>query len=281
MQARLFSAWLLAVGVAGAQPQCIPPTTVAYYQRTDAAQSMRKWWGSGDSSGDLVVLAIDDAVWSRLYAFRGDNAQLLWQKPLLGEPSQVAVSNDGKWLAIAARTTFCRAAKIQLWNARTGEELPKLSGQVDEQGYSVAFSNDSRLLAGSMNGQIAVWDVPDGKPRAQIEPPGFDTRAGIEKILDLGFDRRLPRVTGRNQEGMQYTWDWHTGELISKQRQHQESASGSGNDKASQFWTAADGGVWKLSGKAASPANQPLTIEFIDFNDGQVKRTFTIPPREK
>jgi WD40 repeat protein len=219
------------------------------------------------------VVAIDDAIWSTLIEFDARTGARLWTKPLLGKANQISVSADGRWIALALNTAYCGAPKIQLWKADQGTMQPVLPGWVNQQGYSVAFSPDSKLLAGSVNGQVLVWDVESAKTLAQIQPPGFEESAGIQRIHNLKFDSKLPNLTGAN--GMvRYTWNWKTGKVVSSAKDKTEGESGGTSPKMLSAWTTADGGSKQVTGPDGAPASMPMQLV---LTGGP---TLLIPPRD-
>ncbi len=281
MTGRLLAILLLAAGWMPAQPSCIPASTQDYFRKNSTPSGARRWLAAGDALGKLVVVAVDDAVWSGLYAFRANTGELLWHKPLLGQPAQIAVSPDGQWLAIAATTTFCKAPKIQLWSAATGEQRPKLTGWVDQQGYSVAFSPDSKLLAGSTNGKVSVWEAASGKVRAEIEPPGFETHEGIERIGHLAFGTKAQELTGISTTGYRYVWNLESGKQVSRVKKPAAESGETSNAgiQANQVWHG-EGGDWKATAPTGVPANAPLTVELVNPSGGPAKK-LVIPPRSQ
>ncbi len=78
----------------------------------------------------------------------------------------VATSQDGKWIATAGADNI-----IHIWDATNGKpakDLPGHSAKIN----SLKFSPDSsKLLSGSVDKTLRVWDVAAGKVYAQIETP--------------------------------------------------------------------------------------------------------------
>jgi len=90
-----------------------------------------------------------------------------------GEAKEVAVSPDGRTLAVAASTglyfydTTSLAevrfiptdAVIWLWDGQSGKQVRALEGHADWV-RGIAFSPESRLLAsGSRDGTVRLWGV--------------------------------------------------------------------------------------------------------------------------
>ncbi|QJW99655.1 WD40 domain-containing protein [Frigoriglobus tundricola] len=83
-------------------------------------------------------------------------------RPQALEP--VALSADGGLLARHA------AAKLQVWNVKTGKELPAMADPPELFGYGeLAFSPDSKVLVGTKDQfTIRLWDVVAGKKLRDI-----------------------------------------------------------------------------------------------------------------
>jgi WD40 repeat protein/serine/threonine protein kinase len=77
-----------------------------------------------------------------------------------GPMHRVALSPDGRWLAIIATL---HASQIQIWDARTLERVHTLAGH-QGQVHGVVFRPDSRhLITSSWDKQVILWDVQTGK----------------------------------------------------------------------------------------------------------------------
>jgi WD40 repeat protein len=101
----------------------------------------------------------------------GTGKELLQRKFTSDYPGGIAVSPDGKYLAIASGPN---SRKLYLWKWRD-EEPRQLKGF--EYGMrGVAFSPDGKLLAavGQHDGAVRVWEVPAGRLLYQKEFPDHD-----------------------------------------------------------------------------------------------------------
>jgi WD40 repeat protein len=79
----------------------------------------------------------------------------------------LAASPDGKWIATAGRDNV-----IHLWDAATGKPEKNLTGHTAKIS-SLKFSPDNtRLLSGSVDKTLRVWDIAGGTVFAQAETAG-------------------------------------------------------------------------------------------------------------
>ena len=119
----------------------------------------------------------------------------------------LAISRDGQLLASAATTDFPGPGEVRLWRMRDGRLLRVTKYQYGV--YSVAFSPDSRTLAITSNGTVALWDVrswrrTDGDGLAL----GDDRReALLQAIAAADADRLLAIVAHGDFELVPYVED--------------------------------------------------------------------------
>src|SRR6185312_1721304 len=84
--------------------------------------------------------------------------------------NSLAFSPDGKTLAV---TESINSASTYLWNVATGRPAAPLTGPDSTGGYSVAFTDDGKLLAvGDGNGRTYLWDVVTRKLIRTLSHPG-------------------------------------------------------------------------------------------------------------
>ena len=92
------------------------------------------------------------------------------------EPRDLAVSPDGKWVAVAFGYSSTPAPRV--FAAATGKERPPLEGAAALWAVDVIrFSPDSRLLAGGGRSGTTLWEVATGKKYLHLGPNERTTRA--------------------------------------------------------------------------------------------------------
>jgi WD40 repeat protein len=114
-------------------------------------------------SGDGEVLAASSPDENNVSLFQVSSGQRRLTLKCGGTRiNTVALTPDGK-LVVAGKDRG-----LQVWDARTGSELPKLEGY--KYGVScLAFSRDGKLLAaGSDVGETTLWDMTSGKRLASL-----------------------------------------------------------------------------------------------------------------
>jgi WD40 repeat protein len=124
------------------------------------------------------------------------------------EPRHIAVSPDGQWIAVSFGYS---SSPPRLFAAATGKEVAPLEGTASMWGIDVvAFSPDSRLLAGGGRDGVTLWEVATGKKYLQL---GKHERATEEvafspdgRLLASGGDRDLK------------LWEVATGRLLGARR---------------------------------------------------------------
>lgn len=163
---------------------------------------------------------------------------------------RVAVSGDGRWLAVAGDET-----RIKVWDLKTGEPASAVHEGHDDALESVHVLPDGQTaVTTGEDGTVRVWDLGDGKERAALRPGGWVNAAAVSPdgrtIAAAGLDDRLhvfETATGRELKrfdsrddvesvrAMQFrpdgkafvtwgddrqlrTWDAQTGELLSERR---------------------------------------------------------------
>jgi WD40 repeat protein len=202
----------------------------------------------------------------------------------------LAVSPDARTVAGASADETTR-----LWDAATGEERAVFRGWRGTC-FSVAFSNDGRLLAaggGPANTTVKVWEQTSGKLLATL--PGHE-----REIVRLAFspdDKVLAAGVGSSFK----VWEVATGRLLHTLPGDWPTFGRGGRTLAAivqgatvKFWDVDSGrevGSWgckvNLGGPAFSPdlktvtiqpPERPGTLELVDVTTGQVRQKFRAHP---
>ena len=123
---------------------------------------------------------------------------------LPGQMSAVALSPDGRWMAVGGMVD-ARNASITLWNTRNWSEVKSLPN-VDSSPNALAFSPDSRrLVAGLTKDMVRVWDIATGTSRSL---PGH--RKAVE---DVAFSPDSKSIASASRDTTIRIWDAETGAL--------------------------------------------------------------------
>jgi WD40 repeat protein/serine/threonine protein kinase len=203
-----------------------------------------KWIASAGSDGRQHTVKVLDAR----------TRELVFQLPTGPEYLSVAYSPDGRYL-VTGRIN----GAVQVWDARTGEEVCTLA-TLDVEIRAVVFSPDGgRLATASPPGQVKLWDatglnqgqkarrtlsaqVPKPSVNVAFSPDGQRLATGGErntvKIWDLqsGKEQTLWRHSGEvytvafspdgrwvasgGEDSTVKVWDSHTGEVVRTFRGH-------------------------------------------------------------
>ena len=136
-----------------------------------------------------------------------------------GEPSLghsdlglvIVSSPDGKTLASSSRVSYAHAdATIQLWDAVTCKHKATLTTEHCETILSIAFSPDSRTVAGGdKNGTIYLWDVISAELKTKL------TGHAKRFVFSISFSpdgRTLASGARESGDGEVYLWDVVSGE---------------------------------------------------------------------
>jgi WD40 repeat protein len=139
-------------------------------------------------AGDRIARVWDVASGELLREFTGHDAAI----------QAVAFSADGASLVTASIDQTAR-----LWNIATGEFLRELKGHADGV-TSVAFSADGRVVTGSSDRTLRIWDVA-GEPR----PLRHD-----RDVMTAAFDATGSRVVTASADKTARIWDAATGTML-------------------------------------------------------------------
>ena len=118
---------------------------------------------------------------------RSEAAHAKWIRRVISSP-------DGKLVASVADDMVCR-----LWDAATGKQVNELRGHAEKTPhgfgsmlYAVAFSADGKHLATADKvGKVKVWEVPSGKPVAEVEAPVMYTWDPVQRLHSIGGVRSV------------------------------------------------------------------------------------------
>jgi WD40 repeat protein len=106
----------------------------------------------------------------------------------------VAPSPDGRWLATAAHD-----GRIALWSLA----MRKWVRDLQKEGilsWCVAFSLDSRLVAGGTGKSVGVWEAATGKKVAFFE-------TAEDLTTSVAFHPHLPLLASTHRDGTLHLWD--------------------------------------------------------------------------
>ena len=171
-----------------------------------------------------------------------------------GGSSGVMFSPDGERLA---GRTFGTAA---IWDARTGDELLKVSGHSGDV-FGVAFSRDgTRLATGSVDGTARIWDAETGEELVRLA--GHD---GLVALVD--FDPSGTRLLTGGGDGTARVWD--VSDTAGTEVWSQDIALGWGvrnldfDEDGGHLVTGGGGGSWVLDASTGERLT-PIGFGWID-----------------
>ena len=171
-------------------------------------------------SSNLKVFAVSvhDEDFSGLFTFDLVSGKLLWSKETgRGQAIGLALNPDGTLLSAAYQIRPTGCPHVDLMNAKTGaiatslEDKADLTSLMGSAAYTVVFNHDGSMLAASLNGGIRVWATATGMNLYSIEPPGFETRLGIDQIKSLAFTPDSADLAGTGRS--LHLWHLKTGKL--------------------------------------------------------------------
>jgi WD40 repeat protein/DNA-binding SARP family transcriptional activator len=123
-----------------------------------------------------------------------------------GNNTDVAFSPDG---TMVATTNYAFTGRTRIWDAATGALIRSLRnshGAQAEGRFSVEFSPDGALLAGSDVEATYIWRVDDGRIVARLQQP--------EYVLRLTFSPDGRQLVTAAYDGSIRMWDVRTGREI-------------------------------------------------------------------
>jgi hypothetical protein len=110
------------------------------------------------------------------------------------------ISRDDRFIATSAA-----GGQIHLWDSSSAEQL-RVLGQSGEVYYSVAFSDDGKLLAAGGNSSVAIYDLDSGS----VVWRKFDHSGAVQ---DVSFANEN-RLISCSLDGSARLWDVESGESL-------------------------------------------------------------------
>jgi WD40 repeat protein len=172
------------------------------------------------ADGGRFAVTVDDGPWSGLFAYDVASGRLTWQRSLTGPASSMALSPNGRTLALTYSVRLSGCPHIELLDGSNGQSLTllqdraTLSSVMDDSARSAAFSPDGALVAAALTNEIRVWDVAAGRNASVIQPPGIEAAPGIAPVEQLVFSPDGKRVAGvSSSRPAVYLWDLKTQRL--------------------------------------------------------------------
>jgi WD40 repeat protein len=198
--------------------------------------------------GARAVAPVDEVLSDAIQLWDLDSGPQPRTTTVAESVNDVAVSPDGRWIALAGRKF-----RVSAW---PGDE-PRFLGPPELLQYSAAaFSPDSRrLAAAAFDGKatrIFVWDSPNGStaPARTLNALGFTTA--------LAFSDDGERLVASQTDGAVYIWDLSGDAVPLVLRGHPDGANGAAfSPDGSEVVSGGSDGtvrVWRLEGSPKSVA---------------------------
>jgi WD40 repeat protein/tetratricopeptide (TPR) repeat protein len=196
-----------------------PVTGVAFSH--DGTRLVSASSGRLDAQGKLLpgdVLVWDARTGQRLLALkeyppgrRGRQWPRELPPPLDLEVSSLALSPDGRRLALGSRARFGVPAEVRVWDVGTGQELLALRGHTGSVA-GLAFSPDGQRLAscGGDNtkpGEVKVWDARTGQELLSL-------KGHLLGFLGVAFSPDGRRLASGSWDSTVRVWDARTGQEL-------------------------------------------------------------------
>ena len=134
----------------------------------------------------------------------------LWRRPedvqrlklnLDAAGSAVAVSPDKQWIAVGTEDH-----QIQLFSSESGEPGSQLAGHTGKVTGLRFTPEGQRLISGSSDGTVRIWDVADGTPVGILETPAAVNAIELVDMVSDDEERRQLLVTG-DESHLVKTWE--------------------------------------------------------------------------
>ncbi len=169
--------------------------------------------------GNYIVSAGDDKV-VRVWDWRAGKTvrtiRGLTGPGVVGKIYSMALSPDGRWLAVAGWThPQCagRCGDIRLYDFASGELRALLKGHVDTV-LGLAFSPDCRkLISGSYNGEAIIWDLQTRTVLHRLKPHR-------DQIYNVGFTPDGARAVTGSYDKTLRLWSVDDGALLAEMPGH-------------------------------------------------------------
>lgn len=188
--------------------------------------------------------------------------------------ASVAFSSDGRFFA-AGTSAVLEPGSVKLWDTRTWRLRRVLTGFKSDV-ESVAFSPDSaRLVTGSRDRIVEIWDVATGAAMRILDAPGEVFAVAVSPdgtLIAAGSGS-----AGSGEPGRISVWDAHTGTLLWSKKGHSDRCTSvvfapnggmlgsAGNDNTIRLWNPRTGSLSKML-----EAVGVLTVNSMAFSpDGQ------------
>jgi WD40 repeat protein/serine/threonine protein kinase len=133
----------------------------------------------------------------------------------------LAFSPDGRRLATACNgwdelKKAYVAGEVKVWDAQTGKELLALKGHINT--LCLAFSPDSKRLAGANDKTVKIWDAETGRELCSL--PGH-----TKVVRSVAFSPDGKRLASASEDKTVLVWDAQTGKELLAFKGHTRAVS--------------------------------------------------------
>ena len=203
--------------------EIFPDAEAATFENLRGFLSHLKFTSSSYPSNEKIFRDTEAFLWD--HRKRLADAEVITFENLRGSPMSLpfpreysidgfvlAYSPDGKTLATSSRDDLGKEkdTTIQLWDAVTCEHKATLTTGHRETIWSIAFSPDSRTVAGGGgDGTVYLWDATNGELKTTL------AEHGKNYVFSVAFSpdgRTLASGARRSGDGEVYLWDAISGE---------------------------------------------------------------------